>query len=78
MERISPEALMPHLEAALMMAPPETLRALQHPDRHRRLRAIARLADYLTLRLQCFDIGLADGNALRRIDDGQPHLMDCA
>lgn len=77
MERISPDALTPHLEAALMMAPPETLLALQHPDRHRRLRAVSRLADHLVHRLQCFDISLADDGEAGCGDEGQPQLAGC-
>jgi hypothetical protein len=33
MNRISADALTPHLEAALMMAPKDMLASLQHPDR---------------------------------------------
>lgn len=78
MNRITPDALTPHLEAALMMAPPETLLALQHPDRQRRIRAIFRLADHLVHRLQCFDISLAEGWPPHSDDGDQPQLAGCA
>lgn len=78
MDRITPDALTPHLEVALMMAPPETLNALQHPDRYRRLRAVSRLADHLAHRLQCFDISLTDGSAMCSDEDGQQQLAGCA
>lgn len=77
MNKIDTNALTPHLEAALMMAPPDTLTALQHPDRHRRLRAVSRLADHLVHRLQCFDIVMADDRPANRSDEVQPQLAGC-
>ena len=60
MERIDPSELTVHLEAALMMTPPETLAALQGTDRPQRHRAVNRLAGQLAERLRCFDIRFSD------------------
>lgn len=78
MNRISADALTPHLEAALMMAPKDMLASLQHPNRRQRLRAVSRLADHLVHRLHCFDISLAETGMVNSGDECQPQLAVCA
>ena len=56
MTRIDPNALATHIEVALTCAPVDTLAALQDTDSHRRRRATVTLAQYLAVRLGCFEI----------------------
>lgn len=56
MERLDSQDLTPHLEAALMMAPKDTLKALADTDRYRRNMALGRLAEHIVSRLKGFEI----------------------
>lgn len=69
MERLDSHEITPHLEAALMMAPPDTLEALGCADRYRRNRAVSRLAEHLVSRLNCFDIVMTDKVLLEELED---------
>lgn len=71
MHQISLNALVEHLEAALMVAPATTLESFNSPERRKRHRAVEWLADHLSLRLRHHNIALVDAGleALDKHDD---------
>lgn len=74
MERLESHEITPHLEAALMMAPPDTLEALGGSDRYRRNRAVSCLAEHLVSRLNCFDIVLTDRVRFEEVEEAAEDL----
>jgi primosomal protein N'' len=75
MEQYDSHTLTPHLEAALMLAPHDTIAALQEVDRWKRLKAVSSLAEHLVSRLRGFDIVLTDATKVGELESATDELM---
>lgn len=68
MLEFTPLALAEHLDAALMVAPANTLNGLKSAKAHERNRAVEWLADHLALRFRHHNIALVDASKAASAD----------
>lgn len=73
MHDFTPLALAEHLDAALMVAPANTLNGLKSPHAYERSKAIGWLADHLALRFRHHNITLVDAGKAASVES--PNLV---